>query len=432
MQVQAASDYYRGQQQIAVATASGVAKLWERMGADFDSSWSTVGPQILNLTQVGRAAAAASSVGYVDAVLAETGQDAEPGGVIAPSRFLASAPDGRDMSTLLEQAPGYAKAAVGRGADVQSALKSAGSWLTGTLLTVLGDTGRGVVGADIAQRKGLGYTRMLVPPSCARCAVLAGKWYRWNQGFQRHPRCDCRHIPCAENVSGDLTTDPYAYFNSLSPAQQRRVFGISDARAINDGGDIYRVVNIRQRGLGTSRQAIRFGTPTRMTVDDIYKVASSREDAIALMRSEGFILPRGQVVAPIAPGVRTDAQIIAAGRGRGTYRIGGETVTTARAARYDAAVSGVRDPLNRSTMTAGERRIYDSFVRAQDATKGVRARTIGANAADRGVVYDALNEAAADRYQAAFVQKITRVREVGTTSERRLADLVWAEYNARL
>jgi hypothetical protein len=430
LQVQAASDYYRGQQQIAVATASGVAKLWDRMGTDFDSSWSDVGPQILNLAQVGRAAAAASSVGYVDSVLSETGQDADPAGVINPARFLESAPDGRDMSTLLEQAPGYAKAAVGRGMDAQSALKSAGSWLTGTLLTVLGDTGRGVVGADIAQRNGLGYTRMLVPPSCSRCAVLAGTWYRWNQGFQRHPRCDCRHIPCTENASGDFTTDPYAYFRSLSPEQQRRVFGQTDARAINDGGDIYRVVNIRQRGLGTSKQAIRFGTPTRMTVDDIYKVAGSRKNAIQLMQREGFILPRGQVVAPIAPGVRTDAQIIAAGRGRGTYRIGDQTVTTARAARYDAAVSGVRDPLNRSTMTAGEKRIFDSFTRAQDSLTGVRARTIGANAADRGVVYDAINPAYADRYQAAFVQKITQVRATGTASERRLADLVWAQYNA--
>src|SRR5690348_18342012 len=36
---------------------------------------------------------------------------------------------------------------------------------------------------------------LLNPPSCQRCAILAGRWYRWSQGFLRHPRCDCVNLP---------------------------------------------------------------------------------------------------------------------------------------------------------------------------------------------------------------------------------------------
>jgi hypothetical protein len=39
------------------------------------------------------------------------------------------------------------------------------------------------------------YVRMLNPPSCARCAILAGRVYRDLDAFDRHPGCDCVMIP---------------------------------------------------------------------------------------------------------------------------------------------------------------------------------------------------------------------------------------------
>src|SRR5690606_23965723 len=42
------------------------------------------------------------------------------------------------------------------------------------------------------------YVRMLTPPSCSRCTVLAGRWYRKNAGFARHPGC----FPAGAMVSG--------------------------------------------------------------------------------------------------------------------------------------------------------------------------------------------------------------------------------------
>ena len=333
------------------------------------------------------------SLGYVEGVLEETGQAAAPTGVLVPARFLATAPDGRDVGTLLDQPAIRARSAIRDGATVDSALAEAENLLTAMSLTVMADTRREVYQADIGQRPTLtGYVRMLNPPSCERCVILAGKWFRWNEGFRRHPRCDCQHIPSSENVGGDLRTDPYEYFNSLSEKAQDRLFGGSEARAIRDGGDIYRVTNTRMRGLGTASSARRYGTPSRFTVDDIYRMAGTRTRAIEMMRAEGYIRDRGQVAIAMSPGVRTDAQILAAGRGQGTYRIGGRTVTTARAQRYDAAATGARNPLDRATMTAAERRLYDSAYRLQYArTNGFVPRSIGANSADvasgaRGVV----------------------------------------------
>lgn len=239
--------------------------------------------------QRGREASVRAAVPYTSAVLAETGVEAPAAGVLVPSRFVRDAPDGRDMVTLLDQAVVTAKQAVGAGATVAGALSAGGSWLTGTVLTVMADTRRQVYHADIIQRRGVGYARMLNPPSCSRCVVLAGKWFGWNKGFLRHPRCDCIHIPAPERLAENYTTEPDEYFNSLTPAQQDRTFGATNARAIRDGADIARVVNVEQRGLGTAKGKRRFGTPSRMTVDDIYRTAGTRQNAIRMLAQEGYV-----------------------------------------------------------------------------------------------------------------------------------------------
>jgi hypothetical protein len=156
-----------------------------------------------------------------------------------------------------------------------------------------------------------GYVRMLNPPSCSRCAVLAGKFYRWNRGFERHPNCDCRHIPTSEDQAGNLTTNPQAYFDSLTRAEQDRIFTIKGAEAIRDGADISQVVNAR-RGVakaqlfgrdvfhtyqGVTRHSL-FGRrkrelgkrlPVRLMPESIYALAEDREDALRLLFLYGYI-----------------------------------------------------------------------------------------------------------------------------------------------
>ena len=144
-------------------------------------------------------------------------------------------------------------------------------------------------------------------------------------------------MPAAENVAGELTTDPQAYFQSLSEAEQDRYFTSAGAQAIRDGADIGQVVNAR-RGMSTTviggrsvrvtregvtrrgfagRQLIEqrgsrrvaAETVTRRTSrgveertvqrevargvrvmpETIYEVAEDRADAIRLLKANGFL-----------------------------------------------------------------------------------------------------------------------------------------------
>lgn len=371
---EASSSQYTAQQSVTGTTSGAVAKLWRRMGDDFDASWQSIRPVVIDVVDAGRAAAVAVAAPYTSRVLKETGQADDPVGVLNLSVFTSTAPDGRDIGSLYDQSIIKAKKAVASGLTSEASLALAGRWMTMVTLTTLADTRRMVYEADIIQRPTLtGFSRMLNPPSCNRCIILAGKWFRWNQGFQRHPECDCIHVPASENVAGDIRTDPYAMFHSMSPAEQERSFGRSEARAIREGADIYKVTNQSVRKLPTANSRI----------DEIFRNAGTRTNAVRMLREQGFITDRGQVVSPFSPGFRTDAQILAAGRGQGAVRVGGQAVTTGRASRFDAAQSGRRDPLVRSTMTAAERRLYDAHYRLDYALKtGTVPRSVGASSAD--------------------------------------------------
>ncbi|MEA9983656.1 hypothetical protein [Subtercola sp. RTI3] len=373
---QSSLDYYQQQQSIAGATAASIGKLWRQMGSDFDPSWKSLRPQIADVLRVGRLAAVATSAAYLPAVLAETGQSAPTANAIIPEAFVEFTPAGGLVNDLLDTSVTKAKVAVGSGRDTQSALAQAGRWLTGTTLTILADTGRSVAQADMGARPAIsGYVRMLNAPSCSRCIILAGKWFRWNSGFLRHPRCDCRHIPASEDTSGDLRTDPYAYFHSLSNDDQTKLFGRIEARSIRDGGDIYRVENLRARGLGTVKSNAQYGTPHKMSIDDIYRTAGTRTNAVKMMEQNGYITGpqiRGGNIIGTGPAAQGFGQLGKGGKAR-----------AASNAVLDANATGIRDPLNRYTMTAAERRLFDSKARLDIANTGILPRSIGENSADK-------------------------------------------------
>lgn len=209
----------------------------------------------------------------------------------------------------------------------------------------------------------------------------------------------------------------------MDPDAQEKVFGRLQARAIRDGADIFRVVNVNQRGLATVRGARRYGTPSRLTIEDIYRQAGTRTNAIRMMQREGYILDRGQVARSLAPGVRTDAQIIAAGRGRGAVTIDGQAITTGRASRFDSVTTGVRDPLNRSTMTAAERRLYDAEYRLRYARMtGNVPRSIGPSSADRFATPIPVTPKRLAELERSLAREVANLRERGTPeSVRRLA-----------
>jgi hypothetical protein len=375
---QAAVDHYQEQQRIAAAAAAAAADMWSTVGDEFDLGYGLIAPELFATTIDAQQRAAGSGVAYVPNVLDEQGLDASQFAEIDPARFQGGTPDSRPLETLLGRAPFVARDRMLTGAGTAAALDFTGKWLQRTVLDVVRDADRQAVQGSLATTRVVTtWTRMLNPPSCRFCIMLAGKVYRWNQGFRAHRACDCRHVPTQETIGGDLTTDPYRYFQSLGKGEQDRLFGQNDAQAIRDGGDIYRVSNTRFRGLsddavklnGSRRgwQSRRWDSPSKMTVDAVYASAKGdRALARKLLEENGYItgpqVGGGNLAGNNPGGLFGD---LAAGQaGRGGTRAG------ATAAYRRAIASGVRDPLDPATQTAAERRLQTAYLRKQAVDAG--------------------------------------------------------------
>src|SRR5574337_646479 len=194
---EAASSHYRAQQRLTVATLARTRREWATMGEDFDASWRTVGPRLSLLVASAQTGAARDGAAYIPEALAEQGHAIDPVGSVIPEALAGIAADGRPLDSLL-----YGAVVKAREADADSLaqrLAVGGQWLDMAVQTTIADTARQAASVSIAARPKTGWIRMVNPPCCQRCAVLAGKLFKWNQGFQRHPRCDCRHIPHAES-----------------------------------------------------------------------------------------------------------------------------------------------------------------------------------------------------------------------------------------
>lgn len=289
---QSTAEHYRQQQRLTVATIAAVRRVWARIGVDFDTTWPRVAPSLLALVSGAQLGAATAGAEYIAAVLTETNQDSDPVGEVAPQAFTGVASDGRELGSLLYGAVVTAKVAVGGGLPVSVALEVGSRWLDKVVQTQVADAARGASQVAMAARPAVsGYVRMLNLPSCSRCVILAGKWFGWNAGFLRHPKCDCRHIPASEDMAGDLRTDP------RSAVRSGQVTGLSksDTRALDDGADLNQVVNARRGrdGMTTSegtRVNGRRRTGPRPTPEAIYRFAEDRSEAIRLLHAHGYIV----------------------------------------------------------------------------------------------------------------------------------------------
>ncbi|MFD6517311.1 hypothetical protein [Rhodococcus sp. NPDC060176] len=249
----AAAAHYAEQRGITAEVLGIAADMWgSRPPSDFDAWFDRNLPMLMQLVASGQGRAMAGSGVYVADVLDELGIGVQPDAVPNLDGLVGVASDGRALESLMYGAVVTAKGQVAQGASTAQAWASGLSALLVRLQVQVADASRAATSLHIASRRRVGYVRMLNPPSCPRCTVLAGKFYKYNVGFLRHPGCDCRHIPSTENRSGDLTTDPNEYFESLSVEQQNRQFTVAGAQAIRDGADISQVVNAR-RGMSTAQ-----------------------------------------------------------------------------------------------------------------------------------------------------------------------------------
>lgn len=289
-----AATHARRQVALAKRAARETARLWARVDRQaIGPSWAASLPAAVQVLGSAQALAAAASGAYLDDLLAEYGLDTDAEGRIRADAFAGVASDGRGLAGLLYQPAITALTALKGGASESRAV-AAGRFTADMIVrSQVADAGRVADGVALAVRPQLtGYVRMVVGGTCSRCLILAGRVYRWNQGFQRHPRCDCRHIPAPEDVAGDLRTDPRAAFEAMDATEQERVFGQAGAEAIRDGADMARVVNAR-RGMQVVGKR-RFTTEAagrrpRLMPEQIYADARDRDDAIRLLRLHRYI-----------------------------------------------------------------------------------------------------------------------------------------------
>lgn len=291
-----------------------VRRLWSAVdpGAVLASWDGAAAGSALRLVTAGQFAAANGAQRYVADVLGAQGADPDPSGLVNETALAGVASDGRDLDGLLRVPAQDTVGRMSAGMLREQAMAAGLSQLERIVLTQVADAGRVAAGvAMVNDRKVRGFIRHLTPPSCARCVLLAGRWYSANAGFDRHPRCDCLGLPAAEVIEPQ---SPRAIFESMSHDQLRKAgWGEADIKAINDGADLAQVTNAR-RGLrsvtvagrqvqtttvGTSRRSLAGARAraagrrrvVRLTPEAIYEQAGSdRELALKLLREHGYIL----------------------------------------------------------------------------------------------------------------------------------------------
>lgn len=220
---------------------------------------------LAELVQVYQAAAVELAQQWMGAILAEQDIPSAPVASLVMPSFLTEL---REMERMFEAAT--TDAAMLR--------------LTETLVVDAGRTARAV---DMAiEPEVTSYIRSLTPPSCGRCVVLAGRLYRYSEGFQRHPKCDCLMTPTNHTIGPRLVTD------QQEAVDNGWVSGLSkgDTEALQAGADLGQVVNVRRReaGLVIGSSVMERGG-NRLTPQGCLHFASDRADQIRLLRKHGYI-----------------------------------------------------------------------------------------------------------------------------------------------
>lgn len=227
-------------------------RVWEEADArDLDLWWATVAPGLVRSLERAQLDVAAAAPSYVTAITSETPP-------VASQAFVGVALDGREVGPGMFGAVTKAKEVIGTGRPLREAFHVGAMFLATYVSSAVLDMGRQADLVGGVATRHTHYVRVLSPGACSRCAVLAGK----SSGatpFKRHPRCHCGVMlvrSARSKVPDGLFDSPVAYFDSLSAAEQDRIFTNAGAEAIRQGGSVTQVVNARRgaSGIGYASQ----------------------------------------------------------------------------------------------------------------------------------------------------------------------------------
>ena len=284
---QAVSDYRLAQTRLIFTTLALVRREWARMGDDLDAGWANAGPRIVTMTGAAQVGMANLADAYVPATLAEIGERVDAEAQFRPQSVVgAQSVDGLTYGSLDSLLYGAVTSARAAKVDSLTERLAVGRARLELLVhTQVSDAGKQAAGVAMFARPRVGYVRAVNPPCCKRCAVLAGKFFRVNQGFPRHPRCDCVHIPTT-------VAQPGGFGQSVEPSQIKDLTA-AERKALEDGADLGRVVNANRKGKrsadGMTTTELKPNRGQRLTPEGIYRVSATREETLRRLRDNGYI-----------------------------------------------------------------------------------------------------------------------------------------------
>lgn len=315
--LRAALDYKRRTDRAATAAEGTAKSLWRQVDRSrILDSWKLLAPRLLRTIMAEQATAGATAGGYVDEAIRMQGGNNPYLGEINPAGLVGWASDGRPLDTLLLSPAFSTIEALNRGATLEQAMSFGQAHTQIIASTQVADAYRAATSVASTTRQVTRYVRAITPPSCSRCIILAGADQFWKTDFKRHERCRCTSVPLVGDPRTDLITNPKDYFDSLSEAEQNRIFTNAGAQAIRDGADMNRVVNARRKASGLSGaaegQRRRLRTQTvfgeqlfttselsltgsrgqqivRIMPESIYARAKDHADALRLLKAHGYI-----------------------------------------------------------------------------------------------------------------------------------------------
>lgn len=251
----AADGYQAAQSKLSRAAALAAIAAWRTIdGKALDASWPKVLARMLAVVSGAQRKAAASVPAYTGRLLALQG--AKPSGpALAPGAFAGLTGDGRPMGSLLYTPVALSKQRIGQGERIADVLADEEKHVAVLARTAVQDGQRMALQAQMAAETAVrGYVRKVNLPACARCIILSGRFYRYSDGFLRHPSCDCTMIPVAAGsdfVTADEPADLIARMRADHPELLRRSLTEGDLKALDHGADLNQVVNAH-RGMATA------------------------------------------------------------------------------------------------------------------------------------------------------------------------------------
>ncbi len=320
------ADLYAAQVRQGEATVRLARREWRKLATVDD--FAGIAQRLSLIVSAGQLGAARTSSALTADLLG-------PGvGEVDPTAFAGVASDGRTLEGLLLSPVVHARSLYGSGLSDADTMKAGEERLAMIVATQVADAWRGASGVTIAATPDAGYYRMVQAPCCRRCAVLVGKFFRWNDGFKRHPKCDCIHVPAMGGRA------PAGYVDRIEPDQIKDLTK-RERKAIADGADVHKIVNAsrgrsadkmtttegttrrgwssyvqraiaRERGTVAPETVTNVGrrgsvanysitrTKPRLTPDAIYRLAPTREEAVRLLAANGYIVGDLREVARLA------------------------------------------------------------------------------------------------------------------------------------